>query len=251
MAERVWVKFIYVEVYGYSFKRNEGYRMIKAVVFDLDGTLVKFKLDYKSLRAEARNFLMRQGVPASVLSINESLFTMLKKTKIFMKNNGKSEKALEEVYKGIWNIAEKYELEAAKTTNLVSGAAEVLKTLKERSLKIGLCTINSEKTASYILKKFKIENFFDAVTPRDQVKNVKPDTEHLDATLKALEVKPEEALMVGDSTIDVECARKLNTIAAGLPTGVSKTQELIEAGAHYLITSIMDLPALVDQINKN
>lgn len=66
--------------------------MIKAVVFDLDGTLVNFNLDYKSLRAEARDFLIRQGVPASVLSINESIFTMLKKTEIFMKNNCKTEK---------------------------------------------------------------------------------------------------------------------------------------------------------------
>lgn len=245
-----WVKFIFVEVYGYRFKSNEGCIMIRAVVFDLDGTLVNFNLDYKSLRAEARNFLIKLGVPASVLSINESIFTMLKKTEIFMKNNGKTEKALEEAYEGVWDITEKYELEAAKTTNLVIGVTETLKTLKEKGLKIGLCTVNSEKTTSYLLKKFKIEDFFDAVTPRNKVKRVKPDIEHLEATLKALEVKPEEALMVGDSIIDMECARKLNTIAAGLPTGVSKPQELIDAGAHYLITSITDLPTLIEQINK-
>jgi phosphoglycolate phosphatase-like HAD superfamily hydrolase len=122
--------------------------------------------------------------------------------------------------------------------------------LKEKGLKIGLCTVSSEKTVSYILKKFKIEDFFNVVTPRNKVKRVKPDIEHLEATLKALEVKPEEALMVGDSTIDMECARKLNTIAAGLPIGVSKPQELIDAGAHYLITSITDLPTLIEQINK-
>lgn len=224
--------------------------MIKAVIFDLDGTLVNFNLDYKSLRAEARIFLIRQGVPASVLSINESIFKMLKKTEIFMKKNGKTEKALEEVYKGVWNITEKYELEAAKTTNLVPGATEVLKALKENGLKIGLCTASSEKTASYPLKKFKIEKFFDAVTPRDKVKRVKPDMEHLETTLKALGVKPEEALMVGDSIIDMECARTLKTIAVGLPTGVSKSEELIDAGANYLVTSITDLPTLIEQINK-
>ncbi|MGB9960327.1 MAG: HAD family hydrolase [Candidatus Bathyarchaeales archaeon] len=236
--------------YGYNFWRTEGCTMIKAVVFDLDGTLVKFNLDYKSLRAEARDFLIRQGVPASVLSINESIFSMLKKTEIFMKNNGKKEKDLEEVYKGIWSLTEKYELEAAKSTNLVPGATEVLKKLKEKSFKIGLCTVNSEKTSGYILKKFKIEGFFNAVTPRDHVKHVKPDVEHLEATLKALEVKPEEAIMVGDSPIDMECARKLGTIAVGVPTGVSKPQELMDAGAHYLITSITDLPTLIEQINK-
>ncbi|MEM2953548.1 MAG: HAD family hydrolase, partial [Candidatus Bathyarchaeia archaeon] len=165
-------------------------------------------------------------------------------------NNGKAEKALEDVYKGVWAITEKYELEAAKTTQLVLGATEVLKTLKDKGLKIGLCTASSEKTVSYILKKFKIEDFFNVVTPRDRVKNVKPDSEHLEAALKTLGVKTEEALMVGDSPIDMECARKLNTIAVGIPTGVSKPQELIDAGAHYLITSITDLPNLIEQINK-
>ncbi len=175
--------------------------MIKAVVFDLDETLVKFNLHYKSLRAEARDLLIRQGVHASVLSINESIFSMLKKTEIFMKNNGKKEKDLEEVYKGIWSLTEKYELEAAKSTNLVPGATEVLKKLQN-----WLMHHKQRKKLGYILKKFKIEGFFNAVTPRD---HVKPDVEHLEATLKALEVKPEEALMVGDSPIDMECAKNL------------------------------------------
>jgi len=224
--------------------------MIRAVVFDLDGTLVNFNLDYKSLRAEVRSFLIRHGVPASLLSINESMFEMLKKTEIFMKNNDRTEKTLEEVNKGIWKITEKYELEAAKTISLLPGVTEVLRAVKEMDLKIGLCTVNSEKTTDCILKKFKIENFFSAVTPRDKVKHVKPNTEHLKATLKALGVKPEEALMVGDSIIDMKCARELGAIAVGLPTGISKPEELIDAGANYLITSITDLPTLIEQITK-
>jgi HAD superfamily hydrolase (TIGR01549 family) len=223
---------------------------VKAVVFDLDGTIASFNIDYKAVRAEVRSFLIRAGLPASILSINESIFEMLKKTEIFMKNNGKSEKAFKDIRAKASEIAEKYELEAAKTTSLLPGILEILKALKKMSLKIGLCTINSEKSTNYILKRFAITQFFDAVTPRDGVKYVKPSTEHLEATLNVLDVNPEETMVVGDGVSDMKCARELNAIAVGLPTGVSSPKQLINSGANYFITSITDLPTLIEYINK-
>ncbi|MEM3699815.1 MAG: HAD family hydrolase [Candidatus Bathyarchaeia archaeon] len=223
---------------------------VKAVIFDLDGTLTSFNIDYRSVRAEVRSFLIKAGMPASVLSINESIFEMLKKTEIFMKNNGQSEKAFMEIRSKALEIAEKYELEAAKTTGLLPGVLETLKALKKMGLKLGLCTINSEKSTNHILKKFGITEFFDAITPRDHVKYVKPNTEHLEATLKALNVKPEEAMVVGDGSSDMRCAREMKAVAVALPTGVSNPKELIASGANYLITSITDLPTLIEYLNK-
>ncbi|HVP92190.1 MAG TPA: HAD family hydrolase [Acidobacteriota bacterium] len=224
--------------------------MIRAVIFDLDGTLASFNIDYKAVRADVRNLLIKRDLPASLFSINESIFEMLKKTEIFMKNNGNPEKMMEDIREKALATAEKYELEAAKTTSLLPGVPETLKALKKMSLKIGLCTINSEKSANYILKRFKIAEFFDAVTPRNSVRQVKPNTEHLEATLKALEAKPEESMVVGDGVSDIKCARELQAIAVGLPIGVSSPKELINAGANYLITSVTDLPMLVEYINK-
>jgi HAD superfamily hydrolase (TIGR01549 family) len=223
---------------------------IKAVVFDLDGTIATFNVDYRAVRAEVRSFLIRAGLPASILSINESIFEMLKKTEIFLKNNGRSEKAFKEIRAKALQIAEGYELEAAKTTSLLSGVLETLKALKKMDLKIGLCTINSERSTNYILKRFGIAEFFDAVTPRDKVKYVKPSTEHLEATLNALEVNPEETMVVGDGAGDMRCAKELKAIAVGLPTGVSSPKELISSGANYFVTSITDLQTLIEYLNK-
>ncbi|MEM2440399.1 MAG: HAD family hydrolase [Candidatus Bathyarchaeia archaeon] len=225
--------------------------MIKAVVFDLDGTLVNFNIDFRMVRAEIRSFLISQGVPASVLSVNERIFEMLKKTEIFMKNNGKSAAAIEAVRKKALAIAEKYELEAAKTTKLQPSAKEVLETLKKAGLKIGLCTINSQKSAEYLLERFRIKDFFGTITSRDNVKHVKPNTEHLQATLKALEVSPQEVLVVGDSQADMKCAKELGATAVGILTGVSTPKELMDAGADYLVTSIADVPVLIEQINSS
>ena len=104
---------------------------IKAVIFDLDGTIASFNLDYKALRGEVRSYLLRVGVSASVLSVNENIFDMLKKTAIYVKNTGKSAEAMDEIRDGAWAIAEKYELEAARSTGLLSGADETLKALKQ------------------------------------------------------------------------------------------------------------------------
>jgi phosphoglycolate phosphatase-like HAD superfamily hydrolase len=53
-------------------------------------------------------------------------------------------------------------------------------------------------------------------------------------------------LVVGDSVADMKCAKDLGAVAVGLPTGVSTPKELTDAGANYLITSIMDVPRLVE-----
>jgi phosphoglycolate phosphatase len=224
--------------------------LVKAVVFDLDGTIASFNLDYMTVRAEVRTYLIRTGLPASILATNESIFDMLNKAEIFLKNNGKSARTVDKVRNEASAIAEKFELEAAKTTGLLSGVVETLQALKKMGLKIGLCTINSEKSTSYILKRFSISKFFDVVTPRNKVRYVKPNTEHLEATLKALRVSPKEAILVGDGTRDMHCARELNVIAVGLPTGISSEKELTDSGANYFITSICDLPTLVQAINK-
>jgi HAD superfamily hydrolase (TIGR01509 family) len=222
---------------------------IKAVIFDLDGTIASFNLDYKSVRGEVRSYLLRIGVPASLLSANESTFEMLKKTEIFIKNSEKHE-AIEAIRSEALAIAEKYELEAARDTSLLPGVNETLKTLKRMDLKIGLFTLSGNKSTRYILQRFKLGDFFGVTVPRTKVNYVKPNPEHLEMALKVLGVAPAETLVVGDSNVDMESARELKAIAVGLPTGTSTTKQLTVHGANYIITSITDLPVLIGKINN-
>ena len=223
--------------------------MIKAVIFDLDGTLADFNLDYKTVRTDVKSFLTKEGLPSSILSTRESIFEMLKKTEIFLKNNGKSAE-VKRIREKALKIAEEHELEAAKNTSLLPGVRETLKALRKMKLKLALFTINSEKSAKYILQRFKIAKFFDVLIPRNRVRYVKPNEEHLKVTLDALGVNPEEAIVVGDGSSDMKCSRELKVIAVGLPTGISSLKELINSGANYIITSITDLPMLIEDINK-
>ena len=223
---------------------------IKAVIFDLDGTIAQFNLDYKAVRGDVRSYLLRMGVPASLLKVNESIFEMLNKTEIFMKNSSKSNGGMDKIRKEALTIAEEYELEAARDTSLLPGATETLKTLKRIGMKIGLFTLNGDKAARYILQKYKLGEFFGVTVPRDKVNYVKPNPEHLEVALKVLGVLPEETLVVGDGKVDMESAQELKAIAVGLPTGTSTVEQLSNHGANYIITSITDLPILIDKLRN-
>jgi len=227
---------------------------VEAVIFDLDGTLANFNLDFKALRAEVRSYLMRTGVPASVLNVNESIFDMLAKAEIFFKNDDKSTKSpqmFEEVRTQTLAIAEKYEMEAAFTTGLQPGAMETLKQLKGMALKLGLCTTSSEKAARYILQRFRIEDFFEILLSRNNVKYVKPHTEQFEMALEALKARAQATVIVGDSVVDMQSARELKSIAVGIPTGMSTMEQLRNHSANYIITSLTDLPVLIKEINKD
>jgi HAD superfamily hydrolase (TIGR01509 family) len=224
---------------------------VKAVIFDLDGTLASFNLDYKTVRAEVKAYLVKRGVPASLLSVNESIFEMLRKTEIFVKNSSKPSRFLEEIRSEALAMAEKYELEAAMSTSLLPGAVETLKALRRMNLKSGLCTINSEKSMNCILKRFGIADFFDVMVPRNKVNHFKPNPEHVEAALKALGTSAKDTVVVGDSSVDMQSARELRAIAVGLPTGVSTIEQLTSNGANYVITSITDLPLLIEKINDS
>jgi HAD superfamily hydrolase (TIGR01549 family) len=165
-------------------------------------------------------------------------------------NAGKPTGVAEKIRREVLNIAEKHELEAAEKTSLLPGAVETLKTLRKMGLKMALCTINSRKSTERILTRFKIAEYFDATIPRDEVSQVKPSPEHCIAAVKALGVAPDKTLVVGDSVNDVLVAREIKAVAVGLPTGVSSKEQLVSKGANFIITSIIDLPILVDRLNS-
>jgi len=224
---------------------------VQSVIFDLDGTLAHFNLDFKMLRGEVRSYLIRMSVPTSVVNVNESIFEMLKKTEIFFKNNGKPAEAFNEVRTQALAIAEKYEMEAASTTSLQVGANEMLKELKRMKIKMGLCTTNSEKATNYILQRFKIQDFFQVVVPRNKVKDVKPSPESFELALKTLNTSPKDTVIVGDSIVDMQSTKELKAIAVGFPTRVSTIEQLKHNGANYIITSLADLAVLIKEINED
>jgi phosphoglycolate phosphatase len=223
--------------------------MIKAVIFDLDGTLKEFNLDIKACRTKTINLLAQRGFSRSLFSLNESAFDMLKTVKKSpITEDGK--KQFPKIRDMVFSVVEEFELEAARAAKIFEGIPETLKALRNMKLEIALCTISSEKTTNYILKRFHLEQFFDAVVTRESVFEVKPHPTHLEAALDALKVRSQEAVLVGDSVKDIECAIQLNVLAIGVTTGLSSLEELTSSGAHYIASSVNEIPILLEQLNR-
>jgi len=224
--------------------------MIKAVIFDLDGTLKEFNLDIKACRTKIISLLTQRGFSRSLFSLNESAFDMLKKVKKYLITEDGKKQEFAKIKDMIFSVVEDFELEAARTAKIFAGIPETLKALRDMKLEIALCTISSEKATSYILKRFHLEQFFDAVITRESVFEVKPHPKHLEAALDALKVRSQEAVLVGDSVKDIECAIQLNVLAVGVTTGLSSIEELTCSGAHYIASSANDIPILIQKLNS-
>jgi phosphoglycolate phosphatase len=235
-----------------SFRQQKGRYgfMIKAVIFDLDGTLKEFNLDTKACRTKIINLLTQRGFSRSLFSLNESAFDMLKTVKKSPITEDGKKQDFTKIKDAIFSVVEEFELEAAKTAKIFEDIPETLEELRAMKLKIALCTISSEKTTKYILNRFHLEQFFDAVVTRESVFEVKPHPTHLEAALDALKVRSQEAVLVGDSVKDVECAVQLNVLAVGVTTGLSSLEELTHSGAHYIASSVTNIPILVKELNK-
>jgi len=172
------------------------------------------------------------------------------KVKKYLTAKGMEKQEFAKIKDMIFSVVEDFELEAAKTAKIFAGIPETLKALRDMKLEIALCTISSEKVTSYILKRFHLEQFFDAVITRESVFEVKPHPTHLDAALNALKVRSQEAVLVGDSVKDIECAIQLNVLAVGVTTGLSSIEELTRSGAHYIASSANDILTLIQQLNS-
>ena len=74
---------------------------IKAVVWDLDGTLIHFKIDFLRAREEAFVILRDHGIPENSLSLQNNIIDTFKRAKEYFKSNGLSEQEIETIGKKV------------------------------------------------------------------------------------------------------------------------------------------------------
>jgi len=171
--------------------------MVKAVLFDFWGTLAENGT--RSPTREAQKIVRaRMHYREFIVPFEEAFFTTKWATQeegfraVFERFNLVPHPIALEKLVGLWN---KNKLLAT----LYPDTEEVLKTLKEKGFKLGLLSNTDNFSVDFVLDKFKLRDYFDVVVLSYDVGMLKTNPEMFKIALEKLDIKPEEAIMVGDS----------------------------------------------------
>ena len=119
---------------------------------------------------------------------------------------------------------------------LMEGVENVLASL---NIKKAIVTSAAEPYLKRILKDFI--NYFDTIVTQELTKNHKPEPEPLLLACKKLEIKPAEAVYVGDRLIDFETAKNAGMDFIGILSGGTSEEEFKKAGVKKMTSSLIDL----------
>jgi HAD superfamily hydrolase (TIGR01509 family) len=166
---------------------------IKAVIFDLDGTITEPYFDFDIIRAEI-------GLAPDAGPLLEAIEKIT--------NTQQRKKAEEILYK--------HEQLAIEHSILNKGAASTLRKLRRMGIHIGILTRNTRSNASAVAKKHNIK--FDAVVDRNDGP-VKPDPFGVKKLCEFFKVEPARTLVVGDYLFDLQSAKAAGATAVLIKTG--------------------------------
>ena len=130
-------------------------------------------------------------------------------------------------------------------TRLLPGAADALRTLHARGLKLGVCSNKPVAFTRELLSYLGVAAYLDVVLGPEDVARPKPAPDMLLAGLARLGVSADEALYVGDMTVDVETARAAGVRVWIVPTGSDTAEAIARARPDRTLRGLGELPALL------
>jgi HAD superfamily hydrolase (TIGR01549 family) len=214
-------------------------KKFKAVIFDLDHTLIRSHIDFHEMKANIVNYL-RDKLPSAELDDKMTTYEVTRRATEFMETHGLSKdipKTVSELNRIMTNTEMKYVSNAA----LIEGAAEALKKLKAAGMKIGILTRACREYANQTLKTTGLATLVDEVAARDDCDNPKPDPSQVYWLMEKMKVKSDNVIMVGDHPIDSLCARNAGISFVGVLTGSWGAEQVEQLGPNIL-PSVKQLP---------
>lgn len=166
-------------------------RTDEAIVYDLDGTLVRLVVDWDAVAADVAARLEAAGVDAADADLWEMLDIA-------------AEAGLSDEVEAV--IAE-HEHEGARNSErlpLADGLADA-------DVPVAVCSLNCERACRIALDAHDLSEHVDAVVGRDSVSTRKPDPEPLLEAARLLSVDPADVVFIGDSKRDEVTAREAGT----------------------------------------
>ena len=227
-------------VRSWSAKRANS--LPRAVIFDLDGTLIDSVHDV----AAALNEVLH-GAGVAEFS-NEEVKLFMGEGVLAVIRKAADARGLRESEAGLLQLKsqflEVYCRDRVALTKTFPFASDVLGHLAAENVAVGVCTNKDEAVAWLILRHLGFDRRIGAVVGADSGFGRKPDPAPLLACASKLGVRPDQVVYVGDHRIDVETARAANIPVVAVDYGYSGVAAG-SLGANRTIACLSELPAAV------
>lgn len=194
----------------------------RAIVFDLDGTLIDSAPDIMGainavLQETGRRTLSLDEVRGMVGDGTRALVE-----RAFAAVDGGAAPQRAAVAPHVEQFRTLYEARMTAETAAYPGVMESLRDLEAAGVRLGLCTNKPDRPARAILSALGMSPYIRAVVGSETAPARKPDPRHLSAVLELIGVGPSEAVMVGDGVNDVTVARALSMPVVLVSFGYSR-----------------------------
>jgi pyrophosphatase PpaX len=129
------------------------------------------------------------------------------------------------------------------------GTTAVLENLHARGLAMGIVTSKGDELARRGLELTGLARFLPVVVSADSVTKYKPEPEPVLLALERLDVRADEALMMGDSPHDISSGNAAGVRTIGALWGPFTREQIAVAEPTYWMANISELPAFLDELD--
>lgn len=213
---------------------------IKAVIFDLDGVLVTPTGELMRLRPRLIEFLQKKGADTRNYDLSDTSAMMILKFEEELVRKGVSSREIDKNLEDIENFLNELELGELDMVSAMPGARNLLQVLRKNGVRIGVLTRACREYTEGALKKANMIDLIDAIVVRERKSGIapKPSPEAAFALLKMLDVRNDEAVMIGDYSIDYDCARKSSLEFFGIASSEKSLNDLRECDCRIILNSL-------------
>ncbi|WP_343328600.1 HAD family hydrolase [Polaribacter staleyi] len=213
----------------------------KAVIFDLDGTLVNSIKDI----ADAMNIVLEKRKYPTYDYETYKTFVGSGVKSLVVKALPDANPSKEEVAVCLKDMMQVYSECCTHKTKAYEGVFDLLAQLKAKDIKVSVLS-NKEDTLTKKIVSFLFPNHINPILGLKEEVDKKPNPKVALEICEHIKVNPEETIFVGDTDVDILVAKNANMLPVGVSWGFRDKESLISAGAKHILEHPLDLIKIIE-----